>query len=65
MKLIKNLRLEQLAQKIKSDSKMQPFSKLFLDATNHNPDFFVLVHNVEDAWDTMEPLFRYILNPTK
>jgi len=65
MDSIKNHEFSVLAQKIKTDSTMQPYSKQFLDATNHNPSIFALEKNVEDAWDTMEKLLRYILDPIK
>lgn len=65
MDTIKNTKLSVLTQKIISDTTMQPYSKQFLDATNHNPSIFALDKNVEDAWDTMEDLFRHILNPLK
>jgi len=65
MDFIKNTQLSALVQKIKTDETMLPYSKKFLDSINHNPSIFALDKNVEDAWDTMEDLFRFILNPKK
>jgi hypothetical protein len=36
-----------------------------MNATNHNPDVFATAKDVEDAWDAMEPLLRFVLNPAK
>lgn len=65
MDLIKNPKLSQLTQKIISDVTMKSYSAQFLNATNHNPSIFAVDKDVEDAWDTLEELFRYILNPPK
>lgn len=59
----KNKELSQLTQKVISDNSMTSYSASFLDAINHNPSFFATPKNVEEAWDTMENIFRYILNP--
>jgi len=61
----KNTELSQVTQKIISDTTMKPYSAQFLNATNHNPSVFAVDKDVENAWDTMEKLFRYILNPPK
>jgi len=42
---------------------MKSYTAQFLNATNHNPSVFATEKNVEDAWDTLEKLFRYILDP--
>lgn len=34
-----------------------------MNATNHNPSVFATDKEVEEAWDAMEKLFRYILDP--
>ncbi len=44
---------------------MISYSAQFMNATNHNPSVFAVDKEVEDAWDTMEKLFRYILDPKK
>jgi len=61
----KNNELSQVTQKIISDTTMKSYSAEFLNATNHNPSVFAVDKDVENAWDTMEKLFRYILNPVK
>jgi hypothetical protein len=58
-----NKRLTQVAKRIKDNSKMSSYSAQFLNATNHNPDVFATPDEVEEAWDAMEPLFRFIVNP--
>jgi hypothetical protein len=65
MDLAKNTEVSQVAQKIISDTTMKSYSAQFLNATNHNPSVFAVDKDVENAWDTMEKLFRYILNPVK
>lgn len=65
MKAIKNNKLSQVASRIKDNAKMSSYSAQFLNATNHNPDVFATPQEAKDAWDAMEPLFRYILNPPK
>ncbi|MFA5047873.1 MAG: ParB/Srx family N-terminal domain-containing protein [Patescibacteria group bacterium] len=65
MDAIKNTELSQVTQRIISDTTMQSYSAQFLNATNHNPSVFAVSNDVENAWDTMEKLFRYILNPPK
>ena len=61
----KNMELSQVTQRIISDTTMKSYSAQFLNATNHNPSVFAIAKDVEDAWDAMEKLFRYILNPKK
>lgn len=61
----KNTELSQVTQKIITDTKMKSYSAQFLNATNHNPSIFATPTEVEDAWDTMDKLFRHILNPVK
>lgn len=61
----KNTELSQVTQKIISDTTMKSYSAQFLNATNHNPSIFATPTEVEDAWDAMDKLFRYILNPAK
>lgn len=65
MDSIGNVELSQVAQRVISDNTMQPFSAKFLNATNHNPSVFATDKNVEDAWDALEKIFRYILSPVK
>lgn len=65
MDSIKNIELSQVTQRIISNTTMKSYSAQFLNATNHNPSVFVIPNDVEDAWDAMEKLFRYILNPKK
>lgn len=65
MDSIKNIELSQVTQRIISDATMKSYSTQFLNAIKHNPSVFAIDKNVEDAWDAMEPLFRYILNPPK
>lgn len=65
MDSIGNTELSQVAQRVISDNTMQPFSAKFLNATNHNPSVFATDKNVEEAWDALEKLFRFILNPVK
>lgn len=59
----KNTQLSQLTQKIISDVTMVSYSAQAMNATNHNPSVFATDKEAEDAWDTMEKLFRYILDP--
>ncbi len=59
----KNTQLSQLTQKIISNVTMVSYSAQAMNATNHNPSVFATDKEVEDAWDTMEKLFRYILDP--
>lgn len=65
MDSIKNIQLSQVTQRIISNTTMKSYSAQFLNATNHNPSVFAVAKDVEDAWDAMEKLFRYILNPKK
>ncbi len=39
------------------------YSKDHLDALNHNPHMFSIGENVENSWDQMEGVLRYVLNP--
>jgi len=39
------------------------YSRDFLDAVNHNHHIFSIGENVENAWDQMQPVLIYILNP--
>ncbi|MEK7073294.1 MAG: ParB N-terminal domain-containing protein [Patescibacteria group bacterium] len=59
----KNIELSQVTQKIITDTTMTSYSAQALNATNHNPSVFATAKEVEDAWDAMEKLFRYILSP--
>ncbi|MDP8233688.1 MAG: hypothetical protein P9M06_02650 [Candidatus Saelkia tenebricola] len=61
----KNIELSQVTQRIISNTTMMSYTAQFLNATNHNPSVFAVAKDVEDAWDTMEKLFRHILNPKK
>jgi glucose-6-phosphate 1-dehydrogenase len=65
MTTAQNNRLRQVAARIKSNQDMVSYSAAFLNAVNHNPDIFVTSTEVENAWDAMEPLLRFVLNPTK
>ncbi len=60
-----NNRLLQVARRIKDTPDMVSYSASFLNAANHNPDVFAVAKDVEDAWDTMDALLRFILNPPK
>lgn len=63
MDAAKNTELSQVSQRIKSSAKMSSYSAQFMNATNHNPSVFATDKDVEDAWDAMEKLFRFVLNP--
>jgi hypothetical protein len=63
MDAAKNTELSQVAQRIKSNAKMSSYSAQFMNATNHNPSVFATDKDAEDAWDAMDKLFRFILNP--
>jgi len=65
MDAAKNQRLLQVARRIKDTPNMSSYSPDFLNAANHNPDVFAVGKDVEAAWDQMEPLLRYVLNPKK
>ena len=65
MDLAKNHELSQVTQKIMDKDSMNSYTAQALNATNHNPSIFSNDKDVEEAWDTMEKLFRYILNPVK
>jgi len=65
MDVAKNTELSQVAQRIISDTTMKSYSAQFLNATNHNPSVFAKDKDVEDAWDAMEKVFRFVLNPPK
>jgi hypothetical protein len=53
----------QVANRIRNKNSWVAYSATFLNATNHNQDIFPTPTEVEDAWDGMDPLLRYILNP--
>lgn len=55
--------LSQVTRRILSNATMTSYSAQFLNATNHNPDVFAIDKEVKEAWDTMESIFRYILDP--
>src|SRR3989344_630194 len=59
----KNTQLSQVTQKIISDTTMISYSAQAMNATNHNPSVFATDKEVEEAWDAMEKMFRYILDP--
>lgn len=59
----KNTQLSQVTQKIISSTTMISYSAQAMNATNHNPSVFATDKEVEEAWDAMEKLFRYILDP--
>lgn len=60
-----NKGLRQVANRVKGNREMVSYSADFLNATNHSPDIFATPKEVEDAWDAMEPLLRFVLNPAK
>jgi hypothetical protein len=60
-----NKHLLQVAQRIKSNDKMTSYSAGFLNATNHNPDVFATPEDVENAWDAMDAVLRFVLNPKR
>ncbi len=59
----KNTQLSQVTQKIISSTTMISYSAQAMNATNHNPSVFATDKEVEEAWDAMEKMFRYILDP--
>lgn len=63
MDVDKNIQLSQVTQKIMSSTKMISYSAQFMNAMHHNPSVFATDKEVEEAWDKMEKLFRYILDP--
>jgi len=63
MDTTKNNELSQVTQKIMNKATMNSYTAQALNATNHNPSIFSSETEVEETWDTMEKLFRYILNP--
>ena len=63
MDAVKNIQISQLTQKIISDTNMTAYSAQFLNATNHNPSVFANAKDVEDAWDGLEKLLRFVLDP--
>lgn len=65
MKAAKNIKLYQVARRVISNNKMQSYSAEFFNAANHNHDVFVIPDDVETAWDMLEPLLRYVVNPPK
>lgn len=54
-----------LAQVLQTIQGQGPYlhSKDYLDALNHNPQVFSIGENVENSWDQMESVLRYVLNP--
>lgn len=40
-------------------------NKWYLDSINHNPDVFAVEERVEDAWDQIYPLIKYIFDEYK
>lgn len=60
-----NKELLQVVGIVTSRKKILSYSKEFLDGVNHNPSIFVVPEDVEDAWDKLDPLLRYVLNPKK
>ena len=65
MATVGNQKLRQVASRIKGNAQMTSYSTLFLNATNHNPDVFATPPEVKEAWDAMEPLFRFIFTLPK
>lgn len=65
MDAINDRKLSQVAQKIISGDDMKAYTAQFFNAINHNQSIFARDKDVEDAWDTMEDLLRYVLNPPK
>ncbi len=61
----KNKELAQVTQKIMDGHSMNSYTVQALNAKNHNPSIFTSDTEVLDAWEIMEKLFRYILNPSK
>lgn len=53
----------QVANRIRNRTSWVAYSANFLNATNHNQDIIPTPTEVEEAWDGMESLLRYILNP--
>jgi len=58
-----NTQYRGVAGKISSSTIVAPYSKISLDSTNHNPSIFPTANEVREAWDMMEDLLRYILDP--
>lgn len=65
MEAAKNQRLLQVARRIRDTPNMSSYSPDFLNAANHNPDVFATPEDVENAWDAMEPVLRFVLDPAK
>ncbi len=63
MDAARNTQLSQVAQRIISDRNMTSYSVQFLNATNHNPSVFATDKDAENAWDGLEKLLRYVLEP--
>lgn len=63
MDIAKNTHLSQVTKKIISNTNMQSYTAQSMNATNHNPSVFATANEVVDAWDMMEKLFRFILDP--
>lgn len=58
-----NTQYRKVTERILNSASMAPYSKGFLDSTNHNPSIFPNPDEVREAWDMMEDLLRYILDP--
>jgi len=58
LKKVSNHRIVQVIQEIKQN-------KWYLDSINHNPDVFAVHERVEDAWDQIYPLIKYIFDEYK
>ena len=54
--------LKQLAATIKSDRSMKSYTAELLNAANHNPHIIISYTQVEEAWEKLEPLIRYLLS---
>ncbi len=63
MKTEQNHELRQVGERIRDDSKMTAYSALLFNAINHNPSIFARPEDVEDAWDAMDKMLRFILDP--
>ena len=58
-----NKQLVQLLKTIQGQHSNYLYSIDYLNALNHNHNVFSIGENVENAWDQMEPVLRFILNP--
>ena len=54
--------LKQLASSIKGDAGMKAYTAELLNAANHNPYILISPTQVEEAWEKLEPLLRYLLS---